>query len=72
MAKWLITRHAIAHAGESARRRFERVVIAGAALPPTQRNPVGYLRSPARINPVVTRFELVVDEIVNILKDLEP
>jgi len=72
LQKWVTTRHAIAHASDSAKQAFERKVIANMALPPAQRNPVGYLRAQARINPAASRFDLVLDGVVTLVSELDP
>lgn len=64
MQDWMTTRHAIAHTSREARRRFERDVLAGVPLPPRERTPAGYLRSPLRAG--TTRFENITREMVAI------
>lgn len=72
LKNWLVIRHAIAHASDTALRRFEQKVLNNAVLPPSQRTPVGYLRSQARINPAATRFEIILDGVITMIKELEP
>lgn len=72
LEEWRLVRHAIAHSSRSAAQAFERKVLARVFLPPSQRNPVGYLRSQARINPVATRLDLVLDSAALLVKELDP
>lgn len=69
---WTTIRHAIAHSSQAAMKAFERRILARVALPQSQRNPVGYLRSQARINPTATRFDLVLDGVVQLVRELDP
>lgn len=64
MKNWMTIRHAIAHTGREARRKFEADILAGVPLPPRERTPAGFLRS--HLRPGTTRFESIVNQMLAI------
>jgi hypothetical protein len=55
----VVLRHAIAHSGEHAKRKFRTVVLQNLVLRPDEQTPAGFLRNVA-IHPDVRRFNLML------------
>lgn len=56
-------RNVIAHRSRHSRERFEARVLQNVPLPPRERTPAGYLRSPFAQVPPSTRFESLLGEL---------
>ena len=64
------TRNAVAHKSPHALDVFERLVIGGAPLLPSERSPAGYLRSQFRISPPVTQLESMFGDMARVASQL--
>jgi hypothetical protein len=63
-------RIAIAHRSRYSLSQFERHVIGSTPLPPSERDPAGYLRGFFRISPTQTRFSNLLAQLLLIARDL--
>lgn len=70
--KWTVVRNRIAHDSREAQAKFEQHILAEFALPPRRRNPVGFLRQQIQLNPSVSRFDAILQEMASIAGELSP
>jgi len=70
IGRLLVIRNVIAHRSRFSQKKFETVALSGTFLPPRDRNPAGYLRSPFRANPYQTRYENLAADLLLLARRL--
>jgi hypothetical protein len=65
-----IIRNVIAHRSRHSVKQFDRHIIGSASLPPSERNPAGYLRGFFRVTPAQTRFSNLLAQLLLCARDL--
>lgn len=67
LQKMIWVRNAVAHKSPYAIKKFEDKVIGGLILPPSEKNPSGFLRGYFRVSPSQTRYEDFINSIAQIV-----
>lgn len=67
LQKMVWVRNAVAHKSPYAMKKFEKHVIGGLTLPPSEKNPSGFLRGNFRVSPLQTRYEDYINSIAQIV-----